>query len=53
MKKELTWYKGFGFQWRRLVVQALYVSIENPISTRPLLVWRCWNREDHAHGHVL
>lgn len=40
-------------QWRRLAVQALHLSVEDLISTRPLLVWRCRNWEDDAHGHVL
>jgi hypothetical protein len=40
-------------QWRRLAVQALHAAVQKAISTRTLLVWRCWHREDHAHGHVL
>jgi hypothetical protein len=52
---ELTCCDGYvhGLQWRRVAVQALYVHIENSVSQGALSVWRCWYREDHAHGHVL
>ena len=44
---------GLGLQWRRLAISALHASVEIAVSTRTVLVWRRWNREDHAHGHVL